>query len=125
MLNNIIIMGRLVRDPELRMTQTQKPVVNFTVACERDFAAAGEEKEVDFIDCVAWNKTAEFVDKFFKKGNMAIVQGRLQFRSWQDKEEQKHNRAEVAVDRVWFGASKKNDAPKLTEETESDPDLPF
>ena len=126
MLNNIIVMGRLTRDPDFRMTQYQKPVANFTVACERDYAPTGEEKEVDFIDCCVFGKTADFVRQYFEKGSMVIAQGRLQFRSWLDKDNQKHTRAEVNVDRVWFGESKKKTAePDLKEITEPDGDLPF
>lgn len=126
MLNTIIVMGRLTRDPELRMTQTQKSVASFTVACERDYAAAGEQKETDFIDCSAFGKTAEFVHQYFTKGSMVVVQGRLQLRSWLDKDGQKHNRSEIVADRVWFGETKKKDAdPQMKEITEPDGQLPF
>lgn len=99
MLNNIVLMGRLTRDPELRSTQTQRPVCNFTIACDRD---AGENKPCDFIECVAWNGTAEFVNKYFKKGSMMAVTGRLQQRKWTDKDGNTHNNHEVAVDTVYF-----------------------
>ena len=126
MLNSIIVMGRLTRDPDFRMTQYQKPVASFTVACERDYAPTGEEKETDFIDVCVFNKTADFVRQYFTKGSMVIVQGRLQFRSWLDKDEQKHTRAEVNADRVWFGEAKRKDAePQRNEITEPDGQIPF
>ena len=102
MLNQITIMGRLTRDPELRYTQSQKPVASFTLAVDRDFG----DKETDFIDCVAWNKTAEFVSNYFKKGNMAVVSGRLQIRDWTDKDGGKRRSAEVVADRIYFGEAK-------------------
>lgn len=102
MLNQITIMGRLTRDPELRYTQSQKPVASFTLAVDRDFG----DKETDFIDCVAWNKTAEFVSSYFKKGQMAIASGRLQIRDWTDKDGGKRRSAEVVADRVYFGEAK-------------------
>ena len=87
MLNHIVIMGRLTRDPELRYTQSQTPVVSFTVAVDRDFGGRdGGEKQADFIDCVAWRQTAEFVGKYFTKGRMAVVSGRLQSRKWETRE---------------------------------------
>ena len=107
MLNTAIIMGRLTRDPELRRTQSGKPVAGFTLAVDRDFAPEGQEKETDFINCVAWNATAEFVQKYFSKGSMIVVNGRLQIRSWTDKEGNKRNTAEIVANNVWFGESKK------------------
>lgn len=107
MLNHIVIMGRLTRDPELRRTGSGKPVASFTVACDRDFAPQGQEKETDFIDCVAWNATGEFVSKYFNKGSMAVVSGRLQIRGWTDKEGNKRRTAEIVADHVYFGESKK------------------
>ena len=120
MLNHINIMGRLVRDPELRYTQSQKAVTSFTVAVERDFSPVREDKGTDFINCVAWNGTAEFVNKFFKKGDMAVVSGRLQMREWTDKEQKKRTAAEVVAATVYFGESKR----KLTE-SDYDGELPF
>ena len=108
MLNVCIIMGRLTRDPELRRTNSGKPVVSFTVAVDRDFAPEGQEKETDFIDCVAWNGTAEFVDKYFKKGSMIVVNGRLQLRKWTDKDGNKRTSAEILASNVYFGESKKS-----------------
>ena len=86
MLNRIVLMGRLTRDPELRRTQSGTAVVSFSIACDRDYAAQGAERETDFIDIVAWRGTAEFVEKYFSKGRMIVVGGRLQIRNWQDKE---------------------------------------
>ena len=108
MLNFSIIMGRLTRDVELRRTNSGKPVASFTVAVDRDFAPDGQERETDFIDCVAWNGTAEFVEKYFKKGSMIVVKGRLQIRSWTDKDGNKRRNAEIIADNVYFGDSKKS-----------------
>lgn len=108
MLNVAIIMGRLTRDPELRRTNSGKPVASFTVAVDRDYAPEGQEKETDFIDCVAWNGTAEFVDKYFKKGSMIVVSGRLQLRNWTDKDGNKRRSAEILAGNVYFGESKKS-----------------
>ena len=108
MLNVAIIMGRLTRDPELRRTNSGKPVAGFTVAVDRDYAPEGQEKETDFIDCVAWNGTAEFVEKYFKKGSMIVVNGRLQLRNWTDKEGNKRKTAEILASNVYFGESKKS-----------------
>ena len=109
MLNHITIMGRLTRDPELRYTQSQTPVASFTLAVDRDFGSRdGGEKQTDFIDCVAWRQTAEFVSKYFTKGRMAVVSGRLQIRDWTDREGGKRRSAEVVVDNVYFGDSKRD-----------------
>ena len=108
MLNSIIIMGRLTRDPDLRMTQNQKSVVNMTLAVDRDYAAAGERKETDFIDVVAFGATADHIHKYFVKGQMAIVTGRLQMRDWTDRDGNKRTSAEVVADRVMFGESKRS-----------------
>ena len=107
MLNHISIMGRMTKDPELRRTPTGVPVASFTLAVDRDFKEKNGEKETDFIDCVAWRNTAEFVEKYFGKGRMAIVAGRLQIRSWTDKDGNKRRTAEVVADNVYFGDSKK------------------
>jgi len=106
MLNEIILMGRLTRDPELRYTASNTPVASFSLAVDRDFAPKGEEKQTDFIDCVAWRQTGEFASKYFQKGSMAAVKGRLQIRDWQDKEGNKRRSAEVVVDNIYFGESK-------------------
>ena len=109
MLNHITIMGRLTRDPELRYTQSQTPVASFTLAVDRDFGGRdGGEKQTDFIDCVAWRQTAEFVSKYFTKGRMAVVSGRLQIRDWTDREGGKRRSAEVVVDNMYFGDSRRD-----------------
>ena len=108
MLNHIVIMGRLTRDPELRRTGTGIAVASFTVAVDRDFSGRdGGEKETDFIDCVAWRQTGEFVSKYFTKGSMIVVSGRLQIRSWNDKDGTKRRTAEIVADNVYFGDSKR------------------
>lgn len=108
MLNHIDIMGRLTRDPELRRTANGTAVASFTVAVDRDFSSKESgEKETDFIDCVAWRQAGEFISKYFQKGSMIVVTGRLTIRSWQDKEGNKRKSAEVVVDSAYFGSSKK------------------
>ncbi|WP_295740860.1 single-stranded DNA-binding protein [uncultured Oscillibacter sp.] len=111
MLNRIVLMGRLTRDPELRRTQSGTAVTSFTIACDRDFKAQSGEKETDFIDIVAWRGTAEFVSKYFAKGRMAIVEGRLQIRDWTDNNGGKRRSAEVVADNIYFGDSKRDSAP--------------
>lgn len=106
MLNHITIMGRLTRDPELRRTGSGVAVASFTVAVDRDFSGKEAEKETDFIDCVAWRQTGEFVSKHFTKGRMIVVSGRLQIRSWTDKDGNKRRTAEVVADNCYFGDSK-------------------
>ena len=109
MLNHITIMGRLIRDPELRRTGSGIAVASFTVAVDRDFGGRdGGEKETDFIDCVAWRQTGEFVSKYFTKGRMIVVSGRLQIRSWTDKDGNKRRTAEVVADNCYFGDSKRD-----------------
>ena len=108
MLNRIIVMGRMTRDPELRRTNSGNAVTSFTVAVDRDFKSQSGEKETDFIDVVAWRNTAEFVSKYFSKGRMAIVEGRLQLRDWTDKEGNKRRSAEVVADNVYFGDSRRD-----------------
>ena len=109
MLNRIILMGRLTRDPELRHTQTGTPVASFSLAVDRDFKdKTTGEKSTDFIDSVAWRQTAEFVSRFFTKGRMAVVEGRLQIRDWTDKDGGKRRSAEVVADNVYFGDSKRD-----------------
>ncbi len=107
MLNHITIMGRMVRDPELRYTQQSTPVVSFTLAVDRDYQGGGSEKQTDFIDCVAWRNTAEFIGNYFHKGSMAVVDGRLQLRNWTDKNDNKRVSAEVVVENIYFADSKK------------------
>ena len=108
MLNHITIMGRLTRDPELRRTGSGVAVASFTLAVDRDFGKnENGERETDFIDCVAWRQTGEFVSKYFTKGSMAVVSGRLQIRGWTDKDGNKRRSAEVVADNVYFGESKR------------------
>ena len=109
-LNHITIMGRLTRDPELRRTGSGVAVTSFTLAVDRDFAdKQSGVKETDFIDCVAWKHTGEFVEKYFDRGSMAVVSGRLQIRGWTDKDGNKRRSAEVVADNVYFGDSKKEE----------------
>ena len=133
MLNRCVIMGRFVRDPDMRRTQTGKAVVSFTLAVDRDFTNEDGERDADFIMCVAWGKTAEFVNSWFKKGSMAVASGRLQTRSYTDKEGNKRSVAEIVADSVYFGESKrssesadygKKNTPDFTE-VEDDGELPF
>jgi len=107
MLNKIILMGRLTRDPELRRTNSGTAVASFNIAVDRDFKSQDGEKETDFIDVVVWRSTAEFVSKYFTKGRMAVVEGRLQIRDWTDKDGGKRRTAEVIADNVYFGDTKK------------------
>ena len=109
MLNRIILMGRLTRDPELRHTQSGTAVASFALAVDRDFKSRdGGERATDFIDIVAWRSTAEFVSKYFTKGRMAVVEGRLQIRDWTDRDGGKRRSAEVVADNVYFGDSKRD-----------------
>lgn len=108
MLNHIVLMGRLTRDPELRYTQSQIPVASIRIAVDRDFGR-GEEKQTDFIDVTAWRQTAEFVSKYFQKGRMIVVSGRLQMRDWTDKDGNKRTSAEVVADNVYFGDSNRRE----------------
>ena len=140
MLNRIILMGRLTRDPELRRTGSGTAVTSFSLAVDRDFKSQSGEKETDFIEVVAWKNTAEFVSKYFSKGRMAIVEGRLQIRDWVDKDGGKRRSAEVVADNVYFGDSKRDSdsgvvpsysdtpngmTPDFSEIGEEDGDLPF
>ena len=108
MLNKIILMGRLTRDPELRRTGSGTAVASFSLAVDRDFKSQSGEKETDFIDVVAWRSTAEFVSKYFTKGRMAIVEGRLQIRDWTDDSGNNRRSAEVVANNVYFGDSKRD-----------------
>ena len=108
MLNHIVLMGRLARDPELRRTQSGVSVTSFRLACDRDFKTQSGEKETDWIDIVAWRNTAEFVSKYFQKGRMVIVEGRLQTRDWTDKDGNRRVAVEVVADNVYFGDSKRD-----------------
>ena len=117
MLNKIMLMGRLTRDPELRRTGSGTAVTSFTLAVDRDFKGQNGNKETDFIDIVAWKGTAEFVSKYFTKGRMAVVEGRLQIRDWTDKDGGKRRSAEVVAENVYFGDSKKDAAGGDTSNT--------
>ena len=109
MLNHIVIMGRLARDPELRHTQSGTPVASFRLAVDRDFKDKNTgERATDWIDVVAWRGTGEFVSRYFSKGRMAVVEGRLQIREWTDKEGNRRTTAEVVADNVYFGDSKRD-----------------
>ena len=132
MLNHITLAGRLVRDPELRRTQNGTAVASFTLACERDFKNESGDREVDFIDCVAWRKTAELVSGYFTKGRMAIVSGRMQIRGWTDKDGNRRRTAEILVDNIYFGDSKPTQTDNEDSATEpydeiaeDDDQLPF
>ena len=132
MLNRIIVMGRITRDPELRRTNSGTAVASFTVAVDRDFKSQSGEKETDFIDVVAWRNTAEFVSKYFSKGRMAVVEGRLQLRDWTDKDGNKRRSAEIVADSVYFGDSKRDAGDTVQSEPQGgfseiadDGDLPF
>lgn len=125
MLNKWIGMGRLTKDPEMRYTQSNTPVVSFTIAIDRDFG----EKQTDFVDCTAWNKTAEFISKYFTKGQMMSAEGRLQSRKWEDKGGNARISWEIVVDHAYFCGDKKAEnaamRPKLVEIDDSDGQLPF
>ena len=134
MLNTISIMGRFTRDPELRYTSAGTPIASFTLAVDRDYSGADGEKKTDFIDCVAFKGTAEFVSKHFAKGTMAVVNGRLQFRDWQDRDGNKSRNAEILVENIYFGERKQQGAVDVAagdytegfeELDEDDGELPF
>lgn len=127
MLNHIVIMGRMTRDPELRRTASGTAVASFTLAVDRDFAAKDAQRETDFIDCVAWRATGEFVSKYFSKGRMAVVSGRLQIRPWTDKDGNNRRSAEVIVDNVYFGDSRREplEEAKETVDGSNTDDLPL
>jgi single-strand DNA-binding protein len=131
MLNKIVLMGRLTRDPELRRTQSGTAVTSFPLAVDRDFKSQSGEKETDFVDIVAWKNTAEFVSRYFSKGRMAVVEGRLQIRDWTDKDGNKRRTAEVIADSVYFGDSKHETSGAPANNTdfapidEEDGEIPF
>lgn len=144
MLNKIVIMGRMVKDPELRRTQSGTPVASFTLAVERDIPKQDGTRDTDFIDCVSFRSTAEFASKYFRKGSLTVASGRLQIRNWEDKDGNKRRNAEVVVDAIYFAERKRDDAAPedhaapsypestqpsfsggFTELTDSDDELPF
>lgn len=144
MLNKIVTMGRMVKDPELRRTQSGTPVASFTLAVERDIPKQDGTRDTDFIDCVSFRSTAEFASKYFRKGSLTVASGRLQIRNWEDKDGNKRRNAEVVVDAIYFAERKRDDAAPedhaapsypestqpsfsggFTELTDSDDELPF
>ncbi len=133
MLNYIAIMGRLTRDPELRRTQNGTAVCSFSIACDRDYKPENGERETDFIECVAWKNNAEFIEKYFHKGSLACVTGRLQMRSWKDKDGNNRRTAEILVEHCYFAEAKKDgtqktaapDAGDFAMLEDDDADLPF
>lgn len=134
MLNHCVLMGRLTRDVDLRHTQSDVPVASFTLAVYRDFGGKGEEKQTDFIDCVAWRHTGEFAAKYFQKGSMAAVSGRLQVRDYTDKDGNKRRKSEVLVDNIYFAGPKRDGSTgggqssedvKFAELDDSNGPLPF
>ena len=124
MLNKIILMGRLTRDPELRRTQSGTAVASFTLAVDRDYKPQDGERETDFIDIVAWRGTGEFVSKYFTKGRIAVVEGRLQVRDWKDKDGAKRRSTEVIADNVYFGDSKRSESGTQAEPSGELQELP-
>lgn len=127
-LNRCVFQGRFTKDPELRYTQSNKPVVSFTLAVDRDY----DRQQADFVKCIAWSGTAEFVSKYFHKGDMAVISGRLQNRDWTDNDGNKHTATEIVCDSVYFCGGKRNtteQAPTATDEPMFDEcdesDLPF
>ena len=126
-MNKAILMGRVVRDPELRTTNSQVPMATFTIAIDRKFKSASGEREADFILCVAWRSQAEFVSKFFQKGNKILVVGSIQSRNWEDKDENKRTTTEVIVDEIYFVESKgqRSDHHEAVNTADSDESLPF
>ena len=140
-MNQVVLMGRLTRDPELRRTQSGTAVTSFTIAVDRGFKDSDGERKTDFIDCVAWKGTGEFISKYFTKGQMMVVTGSLQIRDWTDKDGNKRRSVEVLVNRAYFTGSSKNDyadnptashndltpvsGSEFAEMTEDDGDLPF
>ena len=130
MLNKIIIMGRFTHDPELRRTGSGTAVTSFSLACDRDFKSQSGEKEADFIEVVAWKNTAEFVSKYFSKGRMAVVEGRLQIRDWTDKAGNKRITAEIVAGNVYFADSKRSESNEnqindFVPVIDDDGDIPF
>lgn len=126
MLNKVFLMGRLTKDPEIRYTSTNNvPVARFTLAVDRGFSKQGEDKQTDFIGCVAWNKTAEFVNNYFVKGKMMVLCGHIQTRSWEDQEGKKHYSTDVVAEEIFFGDSKTTNTnkPQLDIDVNQDKDF--
>lgn len=129
MVNNVVVMGRLTRDPELKQTASNVPMATFRIACERDYKSRDGKRETDFIDIIAWRQTAEFVSRFFTKGRLVVVTGKMQSRNWEDKDGNKRTNLEVVAESVYFADSKR-DEEKQTRPPEfvpidEDDDLPF
>lgn len=134
MLNKVVLMGRLTRDPELKRTSSGTAVTSFSIAVDRDFKDKNGVKETDFIDIVVWRNTAEFVSKYFTKGRMAVVEGRLQIRDWTDRDGSKRRTAEVVAENVYFGDTRRDEqhaenmnvrSGEFAEIREEDGELPF
>lgn len=124
MLNQIFLMGRMTRDPEIRYTQSGNPVAGFSLAVEHDYVNKDTgDRGVDFIDCTAWRGTAEFIGKYFHKGSMAVVVGRLSIRNWTDSEGARRRNAEVVVDNIYFGEPKREGTGQARE-ADTAPQLP-
>jgi single-strand DNA-binding protein len=121
MLNHIVIMGRLVADPELRRTGNGTAVASFRVAVDRDYASQGRERKTDFFSCVAWRQAGEFVTKYFQKGSMIVLSGRLEMRDWTDKDGSKRTSAEINVGNVYFGEAKKSAGVEVAPPAPEDP----
>ena len=121
MLNTAILMGRLTADPELRHTPNNIPVTTFTLAVERSYAKSGEQRQADFIDIVAWRHTAEFVSRYFRKGQLVAVEGSIQTRTYTDKEGKKRKAFEIIADQVYFAESKKSSSPRTNEAVDFPP----
>ena len=113
MLNKVILMGRFTRDPELRSTPQGISTCAFSIAVDRNFVRQGEERKADFINCVAWRQTAEFISKYFKKGNMVALEGSIQTRSWDDQDGKKRYATDVVVNQVYFAESKRDSQPSI------------
>ena len=135
MLNHITLQGRLTKDPELRYTRSNTPVASFRIASEGDIKDRDGNRKTEFIDCVAWRGTGEFVSKYFSKGDLIIVSGRLQIREWVDRNNKNRTSAEIVVENAYFGSSKKDEnagqteyapaEPRFEDIDDNDPDFPF
>lgn len=132
MLNIATVMGRLTKEPDLRTTTNGTSVIAFTLACDRDYQTGGSERQTDWINCVAWRSTAEFISKYFHKGSMIVVNGSIQTRNYEDREGKTRQATELVVGNVWFGESKKSaeptaeePKPTFTDLGDDDGDLPF
>ena len=126
MLNNAVVMGRLTKDPELKQTANNVPMATFRLACERDYKGKDGKRETDFIDVIAWRQTAEFVARFFTKGRLVTIDGKLQSRNWEDKDGNKRTNLEVVADNVYFSDNKIDKRPpEFVPIDADDSELPF